>query len=153
MVSEEIRKQNKELCEKYPFLIPSNHCSNEKIPEFDYSYTELDNMPKGWRKAFGLKLCEELKKELKKHNMLETYRIIQIKEKYGSLRWYDTGNTDKGYKIIYKYSNLSAKTCIHCGEKATKITTDWISPYCDYCIPKDSPYITMEEYEKEREED
>ena len=28
---------------------------------------------------------------LKKANYLDKYRIVQIKEKYGSLRWYDAG--------------------------------------------------------------
>jgi hypothetical protein len=37
-------------------------------------------------------MCEELKQELIKFNYLDNYEITQIKEKYGSLRWYDNGN-------------------------------------------------------------
>lgn len=47
------------------------------------TYTELDSMPIGWRKAFGLQMCKDIKKELKKHNYLYKYRITQIKEKFG----------------------------------------------------------------------
>ena len=109
-------------------------------------------MPDGWRKAFGESLCDELKTELEKNNLMDSYRITQIKEKYGSLRWYDNGITSKGHSIIQKYSRLSSKTCIDCGKAATRITVDWISPYCDECCP-DSPFILIEEYFSEVEDE
>ena len=46
------------------------------------SYTELDAMEPGWRKVFGIQMCKEIKKELKKHKFLYKYRIVQIKEKW-----------------------------------------------------------------------
>ena len=69
-------------------------------------------MPDGWRAAFGEQLCEELSKELKRAGIIDSYRIIQIKEKYGGLRWYDAGNTKNGYAIIHKYEELSKRICI-----------------------------------------
>ena len=99
------------------------------------SYTELDAMPDGWRKAFGIQMCKEIKKELKKYNYLYKYRIMQIKEKFGALRWYDNGSPNGCvYPIINKYEALSERTCIVCGKPATKISKGWISPYCDNCI-------------------
>lgn len=102
------KEYNKQLCEKYPFLIPRNLWSGMRIteaqnggywpgepgaiPEYDYEYTELDDMPKGWRIAFGEQMCEELKQELIKFNYLDDYEITQVKEKWGSLRWYDNGH-------------------------------------------------------------
>ena len=53
------------------------------------TYTELDAMPEGWRKTFGIQMCKEIKYYLKKAGMLHSYRITQIKEKYGCLEWYD----------------------------------------------------------------
>jgi hypothetical protein len=47
------------------------------------------------------------------------------------LRWYDNGCTEEGYKVIKKYARLSEVTCIRCGQPATKISSGWISPYCD----------------------
>lgn len=47
------------------------------------TYTELDAMPKGWRKCFGIQMCKEIKASLKRSNYLYKYRIMQIKEKYG----------------------------------------------------------------------
>lgn len=94
------------------------------------THTELDAMPQGWREAFGLKMCSELKEALKKAKMLKDYRIIQIKEKYGTLRWYDGGGTEETCKIIDKYEDISYHTCIVCGEPATYISRGYISPYC-----------------------
>ena len=63
------------------------------------SYTELDAMESGWRKAFGIQMCKEIKKELKKHKFLYKYRIFQIKEKWGC---YDT-ETEVLTKDGWKY--------------------------------------------------
>ena len=62
--------ENRRLCERYPFLIPWNRYSGMLItegmtrdgywpgspkerPRYDWSYTELDEMPEGWKKAFS----------------------------------------------------------------------------------------------------
>lgn len=103
------------------------------------SYTELDDMPDGWRKAFGIQMCKELKKALKQYNYLYKYRITQIKEKYGSLRWYSNGSPNGcEYPIINKYEALSKRTCIVCGKPAKYISTGWISPYCEEHAPNGS---------------
>lgn len=107
-------------------------------------HTELDAMPYGWRVAFGLQMCEEIKQELlKTKGHIFKYRITQIGEKYGGLQWYDHNTTKEILSIISKYEKLSYKTCISCGKPATKISKGWISPYCDNCIG-DSDYILIE---------
>lgn len=150
---EETKRKNRELCERYPFLIPSNRWSGiriteaegggywpgdpDAIPEYDYEFTELDDMPDGWRIAFGEQLCEELKQDLLAtggEKALNEYRIVQIKEKYGYLHWYDAGCTERWFKeILPKYERLSERTCIICGKPAIWISTGWISPWCDDC--------------------
>lgn len=82
---------NKELLSKYPWLYPINSWDSYELGNYDYSFTELDSMPKGWRLAFGDAICEEIQQELVKYDAVNTYRLLQVKEKYGSLRWYDTG--------------------------------------------------------------
>lgn len=144
------KQYNKKLCERYPFLIPYHrwfgNCmwENRKSRFYvsPYSYTELDAMPTGWRRAFGIQMCEEIREELIKFNYLYEYRILQIKEKYGELRWYDGGVPidSKIYDIIDKYTKKSRHTCIQCGRPATKIARGWISPYCDKCAEELSKY-------------
>ena len=103
-------------------------------------------MPYGWRMAFGEQLCEELKKELIKANALETYRILQIKEKHGKLCWYDDGNTEHGREIIHKYEELSARICIYCGGTATRATLGWVRPACDNCWPGLDSSLPIDEW-------
>ena len=100
------------------------------------SFTELDAMDKGWRKAFGIQMCKEIRKELLKHGFktLFRYRIAQIKEKWGRLCWYDAGAPKGVLDIVLKYDRISSRTCVDCGKPATKISTGWICPYCDDCI-------------------
>lgn len=105
------------------------------------SYTELDDMPDGWRKAFGIQMCKEIKKALLEEGgrkLLRKYRIMQIKEKYGVLCWYDSNHGKEVNKIIHKYEYISHRTCIECGKTADYVTRGWIEPYCSKCLPKDS---------------
>lgn len=146
------QEQNRALCREYPFLDPNRRWDDtdfsedagsrtepqKENPDRDYSFTALDEMPDGWRIAFGKQLCDELKAELERAGRLKSYQILQIKEKYGALRWYDYGNTKAGYEILAKYEDISARTCICCGKPATRITRGWISPYCDDCCPDEA---------------
>lgn len=114
--------------EKYPL----------QIIHFPTCYTELDSMDKGWKDAFGMNFCKDLRKALIRtggYKLLFRFRILQIKEKYGRLEVYCIGYNDEINKVISKYSKLSEKTCIRCGKPATWISKGWISPYCDDCVP------------------
>lgn len=109
-------------------------------------YTELDHMPTGWRKAFGVQMCKEIKEALLHvggRKLLHEYRIVDIKEKYGELRWYDAFSVPEVDKIIYKYTYISQRTCIVCGRPATGYTPIeyWKSPYCDEHRPSASKYF------------
>ena len=126
------------LCLMFPWLVPHNCWTGEEIEDFDYSWTELDAMPDGWRKAFGEQMCFEIKSVLEETKDEEfEYRILQIKEKWGYLHWYDIGAPEDIYNklntVIKKYEELSKRICVKCGAPATKISTGWISPWCDKC--------------------
>lgn len=47
------KESNQKLIERFPFLMPRNRWTGKVPEDYDYSYTELDSMPDGWRKAFG----------------------------------------------------------------------------------------------------
>lgn len=103
------------------------------------TYTELDAMPCGWRKVFGIQMCKEIKRALLAEGgrkMLHNYRIDQIKEKFGQLRWYDSHGCEEVNRIIYKYSYISEFTCIVCGKSADYFTNGWLSPYCKEHVPE-----------------
>lgn len=125
---EEIITYNKELCKRFPFLAYSE--------DNTFLGTWLDQMPDGWRIAFGIQMCEELKEELLKYDYLNDYKVVEVKEKFGGLRWYDNGSPQdsKVYDIIDNYMELSEKICIICGRPATCYTLGWINPYCRTCV-------------------
>lgn len=111
--------------------------SNEWNPQADAStYNWLDDIPDGWVESFGEAMVDELNDILVKYNLLDSYRVEQTKEKYGGLRWYDSGvskeASEEYYTWLKKYEDLSEITCVYCGASA-KIRTDigWILPICD----------------------
>lgn len=127
-------EENKALCERFPFLVSRNIWTGEIIS--GYTFTKLDMMPNGWRKAFGIQFCEELKAALEEEGGLDDWQIIEIKEKYGELRVYANWYIPRVDAIITKYEDMSRRTCIECGKPATKVLIGWISPYCDECATK-----------------
>lgn len=127
------KSRNKKLIKEFPFLLPRNRWTGKASDDYDYSYTELDEMPDGWRKAFGEQMCQEIKEALIKHNYLDKYRIMQIKEKYGSLRWYDNGAPKEVSRIISKYEDLSMCYCYRCGKPTKYMTEGWIEYFCEDC--------------------
>lgn len=155
LACEKFMNENQALIERFPFLLPRNRWTGEVVPDYDYDYTELDMMPQGWRIAFGKQMCEEIREELVRANYLDKYRIVDIKEKWGILHWYDFGCTDKMMReIIPKYEHLSARTCIKCGKPATKISQSWISPWCDECAKSiQDRFVSVDEWFKEAKND
>jgi len=85
---------NKRLIKRYPFLEIKGWNASEHS---DFSSTLLDCMPVGWRNTLGIPLCEELREELIRidPSLLNKYRVSQVKEKYGSLRWYADSYSDQ----------------------------------------------------------
>lgn len=109
------------------FILEVFHC----LP----TYTELDAMEKGWKKAFGIQICKELKRALKDNKILYKYRIMQIKEKWGCLHWYSSFTCDDVEDIIEKYEKISYHTCIVCGKPAHYLSSGWVCPYCEEHAP------------------
>lgn len=132
---------NRELCERYPYLLPRNVWT-DKIPEdYNYSYTLADNLPDGWRKLFLL-MCEHIREPLVRAGCLDDFRFSQIKEKYGTLRAYHFGAPADVESIIRKYEHLSSFVCTKCGAPALYMTTGYILPYCGDCVDLTGKHYT-----------
>lgn len=134
------RYKNKKLIKKYPFI---------RVAGVADEFTMLDWLPRGWKRAFGKRLCEEIRKELVTHNKLDTYVLLQVKEKFGQLRWYGLGGTERiERQIIPRYERLSMHTCVNCGKRATKVSINWCLPLCDHCAKKVSGNFSVLEEPK-----
>ena len=67
-------------------------------------------------------------------NTKELPTIRQIKEKFGTLRFYADGITPELRGAIRVAEALSAKTCEHCGNKGrTRAIRKWFSTLCRPC--------------------
>ena len=116
------------------------------------TYTWYDAIPEGWRKAFGLQLCKEIKTALKQtggNKAIRDFRITDIKEKWGSLSIYTGGAPREVEKIIEKYEYISLRTCIRCGKTAYGLTEGWVSPLCEDCFKKSSYAVIIPFYNKD----
>ncbi len=126
-----IRLFNRKLIGRYPWLIPLG----SEGKRYFYGWTSLDMMPSGWRRAFGDAMVEEIHQDLLRCHFEKDYRIIEIKEKYGGLRWCDGGTPleSRVHDIIGKYEDISFDTCIICGDRAELVSKGYILPYCIFC--------------------
>jgi len=61
----------------------------------------------------------------------------QVKEKFGTLRFYMDGATDEMYDAINEAERLSATTCESCGLPGKVIGGGWIRVLCDKCNKED----------------
>lgn len=118
------QKEIYEICMKYPFLIPDD--------DFEYEYLNLE-IPVGWKLLF-FQMCDDILPLLEKENIIDKFRFVQVKEKYGLMRCYTNGvESDDVVQQIRKYEKLASVVCVQCGELAEYITTGYILPFCMEC--------------------
>ena len=134
---EDIKEFNRKLVDKYPFLLPTNDFDGYLPDNYDYEFTWLDDMPDGWRIAFGDEMVDRINQELIRCDFKD-YKLCQIKEKFGGLRWYDYGAPldSKINDIIREYEDLSFRVCIDCGKPSKYMTLGWTVPLCADCAKK-----------------
>ena len=154
-------ERNRRLLHYFPWMEPMDW-KGERIKTVDMIengeiFTAWNDFPYGWRKAFGWEMLKELDQVIREDE-INNFTILQIKEKFGGLRFYctgDYGDNKKISEIIRKYEELSYRTCIECGKPAKWISTGWICPYCDECkqkiVEEETPkFVSIEEFYKEK---
>ena len=115
------RDRNRELIAEYPWLDIG-----------DKQFTLLDTLPIGWHDLI-LDMCKEIKQALPKE-LVAKYEVIEAKEKWYELRWYD-GLCDLSpmpstiTDIVCKYEMQSKEACMMCGAPKPKD-----QEVCDRCM-------------------
>lgn len=109
----------KDIFDKYPILFQDVYCG------FDVG--------DGWLPLID-KLCSEL------ISLKLDIKVAQVKEKYGTLRFYvdygkEVGETEWKLveTVIDKYEHLSETTCEACGNLGKLRGGGWIKTRCDQC--------------------
>lgn len=64
---------------------------------------------------------------------IEVPDVIQIKEKFGTLRFYINSMDEDINKVISIAERKSSKICENCGKKGEQRTGGWIKTLCDKC--------------------
>ena len=143
---------------KYPFMKWYGDPLYIGYPQYkkpSLTHTWYDEIPEGWRKAFGKQLLEELKNVIQASKDKSDFAWEQIKEKYGGLRLY-ANCTKAVQEVLGKYELMSEGYCIRCGKPARYKTRGWITYFCEDCHSghlksyekyRDEPY-TQEEIDK-----
>ena len=130
--------RDKQLCEKYPelFINRNNKESREPIA------WGID-CGDGWYDIVDL-LCANIQHEVRNYSYDKSAeensefqpRVSQIKEKFGSLRFYISGGNDRIRGMIAMAESLSFRTCEGCGLPGQKRAGGWIRVLCDSCEEK-----------------
>ena len=63
----------------------------------------------------------------------EGVQVLQIKEKFGTLRCYLSGGTDADYMLVRIAEEESARTCDACGARGRLRGKGWFATLCDNC--------------------
>lgn len=63
----------------------------------------------------------------------EHYRAMQVKEKFGGLRFYMVSSTDAMEDLIEEAESQSYKTCEECGQPGKLRKGGWYVTLCDTC--------------------
>lgn len=79
------------------------------------------------------RLCEDLTKM----ELPEGFEVTQVKEKFGTLRFYINSGTDDIDNRIDEAEDESGRTCEWCGEPGERRGGGWIRTLCDKCHAKD----------------
>lgn len=84
----------------------------------------------GWKRVI-LDLCAKL------YALEPTVTVIQIKEKFGTLRFYigpcPNETVELAYNLIEEAERQSAVTCERCGTSGIRRNGGWIRTLCDDC--------------------
>lgn len=124
-------KLEQQLMDKFPFMEARSVFSGEKLG-FPFGCECGD----GWYDII-YKLCDELNSlYIQNGKDLNEILVQQVKEKYGSLRFYTGGLIEGGHDIISKYEDLSAETCEICGKEGKLTGAGWVQTLCDDCLKR-----------------
>lgn len=110
-------------------LLTSDYRSAESRYE---SIKDKVNQPQweGSKKIITQEMIDEAKAKLDE----ETAKVpvaVQVKEKFGGLRFYVQAATDKHYSYISFAESMSYRTCEECGAPGKRYTDGWHRTLCD----------------------
>ncbi len=128
-----MNKENEQkLFERFTFFNPQGDIRNTLMP-FGFECGD------GWFEIIW-DLCIALEAKVK-----EPFEVLQVKEKYGTLRCYVNGATEEVYDLINDAEKKSSRTCELCGKAGKECGGGWIVTRCPNCYRADDGEKESEE--------
>lgn len=123
------------LVEKYPKIFSDRFgIPQETLMCFGFEHGD------GWYNIID-KLCENIQSHIDWHNRagekVPQLVAVQVKEKFGALRFYTGPSTDYIRGMIAMAESMSEVTCEECGSPGKRRSGGWIRTLCDEHAGKD----------------
>ena len=120
---------DKQLCKKYPLLF-SQRNGSPKETAMCWGFDCGD----GWYDLINF-LCSHIQNHIVYGRGGERPHavVMQVKEKFGELRFYVDGGDEYIIGLITMAESMSRRICEICGNKGKKRNDGWITTRCDSC--------------------
>lgn len=118
---------DKQLCEKYPKIFADRY-----KPAHETAMCWGFECGDGWYDLIDT-LCAEIQWHLDKNAKPDTPQFVamQVKEKFGGLRFYGHGGDEKIRAFIWFAESMSNKICETCGAPGKRRGSGWVYVACD----------------------
>jgi len=111
-----------------------------EIAPYMFRYDGWNNLQKSLM-GFGLevgdgwyKILEELITKIAELDKEKRVKVVQVKEKFGGLRFYINSGTDEIFNVIDEAEAKSLITCEQCGKVGSiDVTHGWMLTLCEDC--------------------
>ena len=117
------------LCQKYPLIFANRH-----LPMNETAMCWGFDCGDGWFNILD-QLCSSIQHHIdwknKKEPVVEQVVADQIKEKFGTLRFYYSGGDDYIAGLVTMAESMSGVTCEDCGKPGRSRGFGWITTVCD----------------------
>ena len=117
------RELEDKICKEFPTFFHREKSVKESLMAFGFEHGD------GWYSIIH-SLCTDIKKILEKYSDSE-FEVIQVKEKFGTLRFYVSGGCEKIEKRIMKAERQSARACEVCGKPGKLRGHGWLYTACE----------------------
>jgi len=117
---------------------------NQAKDRYEFAKESLDNGGKTpWGKDVTVKEVEEKRLAMEEAaNYVPV--VMQVKEKFGGLRFYVNGATDKQWNYIHFAESMSYRICEECGAPGKRYTDGWHTVLCDAHAKEQNRQLELE---------
>jgi len=142
------RKLDEALVRDFPLTFARNENGREPWSMFGFECED------GWESSIR-KTAEKLEPLIRAAKEKDPegyeagyYRTSQLKEKYGTGRWYLSGGTDEMQNLVEAWEEETCSICMFCGKPGVLRGGGWLYTACEKHTKADDLIIELSEEEK-----